>query len=338
MIRGLRQSTLRLIWGEDQHRLLPIDAAPLLGGETVEDRRRVERQSALWMGLCHIQDEPADLWRECAIIDISPLGVGIDLCHPDPVELLGMWHDGELRLHLSRRITVRLKLGPSIDMTVAGEVRNAGSRPEGIVRAGIEFVGLTTAERSIVDLLTLRAVQTRARVSGGAPDLSVVAAEPSAKQVSLSPCRVWEQGGVDLAVGVQQRVEAQHAVGTVAQRAQVLPSQPDVSPSSADVAPSNVAPLEPGPGDLDRLGRGPGVPSQRREDWMGLAGAPVDVAFRVIPQLFVKFWVRPVVHRMSRVGLPIPLVGASRTIEDGVRSESTLGDSGSDPTQHDHGI
>jgi PilZ domain len=140
-MRGLRQSTLR-----------PIR------GETVEDRRRAERQSAFWRGRCHIQDEPLDLWRECAIIDVSTLGVGIDLCHPDPVELLGMWQDGELRLDVSRRITLRLELGPSVDMTVAGEVRNAGSGPDGIVRAGIEFVGLTETERSILDLLERRAM------------------------------------------------------------------------------------------------------------------------------------------------------------------------------------
>lgn len=139
-MRGLRQSTLR-----------PI------GGETVEDRRRAERQTASWMGRCHIQDEPLDLWRECAIIDVSTIGVGIDVCYPDPVELLGMWQDGELRLDVSRRITLRLELGPSVDMTIAGEVRNAGSGPDGIVRAGIEFVGLTETERSILDLLERRA-------------------------------------------------------------------------------------------------------------------------------------------------------------------------------------
>jgi hypothetical protein len=105
------------------------------------------------MGSCHVADEPSDLWRECAIIDVSTLGVGIELCHPDPVDLLGLWHDGELRLHFSRRVTVRFELGPSLSMRVAGEVRNAGSRPNGIVRAGIEFVGLTEAERSIVDRL-----------------------------------------------------------------------------------------------------------------------------------------------------------------------------------------
>jgi hypothetical protein len=105
------------------------------------------------MGACHVEDEPSDLWWECAIIDISTLGLGIELCHPDPVELLGLWQRGELQLQVSRRIAVRLDLGPSVDMTVAGEVRNAGSGPNGIVRAGIEFVGLTEPESSMVDHL-----------------------------------------------------------------------------------------------------------------------------------------------------------------------------------------
>jgi hypothetical protein len=105
------------------------------------------------MASCHVEDWPSDLWRECAIIDVSTLGLGIELLHPDPVELLGLWRDGELRLDETRRITVGLELGPSVDITVSGELRNAGSQPDGIVRAGIEFVGLTEAERSMVDHL-----------------------------------------------------------------------------------------------------------------------------------------------------------------------------------------
>lgn len=118
----------------------------------MENRRRAERQSALWMGRCHIEDEPSDLWRECTIIDVSTLGMGIDLGHPDPVELLGLWRDGVLRLDVDRRMTVRLEPDPSVDVTVAGELRNAGSGPDGIARAGIEFVGLTESEGSVVDL------------------------------------------------------------------------------------------------------------------------------------------------------------------------------------------
>jgi hypothetical protein len=133
----------------------------------VEDRRRAIRQSALWMASCHIQEEPSDLWRECAVTDVSTLGMGIDLCHPDPVELLGMWEDVELRLHLSRRITVQLELGPSVEMRIAGEVRNARWQTDGIVRAGMEFVGLTGTELSIVRFLERRAVKTQPRHARG---------------------------------------------------------------------------------------------------------------------------------------------------------------------------
>jgi hypothetical protein len=104
-----------------------------------------------------MEDEAPDLWRECTIIDVSTHGVGLDLRHPDPIELLGLWQDGALRLDVSRRITVHLETDASVDMAVAGDVRNAGSRPDGFVRAGIEFAGLTDIERSIVDLTNVTA-------------------------------------------------------------------------------------------------------------------------------------------------------------------------------------
>jgi hypothetical protein len=43
-----------------------------------------------------------------------------------------------------------------------GEVRNVRPGPGGIVRAGIEFVGLIDAERSLVDLLEYDSVITPA--------------------------------------------------------------------------------------------------------------------------------------------------------------------------------
>jgi hypothetical protein len=101
------------------------------------------------MARCQIEGEPSERWLECAIFDITTLGMGIDLCHPGATELL------------SRRITVLLELGPSVDMTVTGEVRHAGSEPDGVVRAGIEFVALTETERSIVDLLERQAPPPR---------------------------------------------------------------------------------------------------------------------------------------------------------------------------------
>ena len=117
----------------------------------MENRRRVERKTAFSLSRCHIEDEPSDPWRECAIFDVSTLGVGIDLCRPDAAELL------------SRRVTVLVELGPSFDITVAGEVRNAESVSDDIVRVGIEFVGLTETERAIVDILERRGVSVARR-------------------------------------------------------------------------------------------------------------------------------------------------------------------------------
>jgi hypothetical protein len=97
------------------------------------------------MGRCQVEGESSDEWRACAIFDVSTLGVGIDLPHPRASQLL------------SRRITALLELGRSVDVTITGEVRSAESAPDGIVRAGMEFVGLSETESAIVDLLERRA-------------------------------------------------------------------------------------------------------------------------------------------------------------------------------------
>jgi len=107
----------------------------------VENRRRAERQSAMWMGSCHVEGDPADLWRDCGVFDISARGVGMDLRYPDSSGLVG------------RRMSVRLPIGSSMDITLTGEVRNAKPGPDEIVRAGIEYIDLSNTERVIVDLL-----------------------------------------------------------------------------------------------------------------------------------------------------------------------------------------
>lgn len=112
----------------------------------MENRRRAERQSAVWMGSCHVEGEPSHLWRDCGVFDFSGLGVGMDLRHPASTDLVG------------HRVSVRLPVGASMDITLTGEVRNAKAGPGGIVRAGVEFADLSETERSIVDLLELGSV------------------------------------------------------------------------------------------------------------------------------------------------------------------------------------
>ena len=105
------------------------------------NRRRAQRQSVVWMGSCHVEGEPSDLWRDCGVFDFSNFGLGMDLRHPS--DLVGC------------RVSVRLPVGASIDVTLTGEVRNAKAGPDGVVRVGIEFMGLSKTECSIVDLLNL---------------------------------------------------------------------------------------------------------------------------------------------------------------------------------------
>ena len=107
----------------------------------MEDRRRAERQTAVWIGLCHVQGDSRERWRDCGVFDLSEFGVGMDLRHPDPSDLVG------------RSVSVRLPIGVSMDMTLTGGVRNAKDGPDGIVRIGVEFEDVSDTERSIVDVL-----------------------------------------------------------------------------------------------------------------------------------------------------------------------------------------
>jgi hypothetical protein len=111
------------------------------GGVIVENRRRAERRSGVWMGTCQVEGDAPNLTRECGIFDISILGVGMDFHYADPMRLEG------------RSVSVHLPLGDSIEVQCSGVVRNVRPGPGGIVRAGVEFTDLMDSERSIVDLL-----------------------------------------------------------------------------------------------------------------------------------------------------------------------------------------
>ena len=107
----------------------------------MENRRRADRQTAVWIGLCHVHGDSFESWRDCGVFDLSALGVGMDLRHPNASALLG------------RSVSVRLPIGVSMDMTLTGEVRNASAGPDGIVRIGVEFEDVSDTERYIVDLI-----------------------------------------------------------------------------------------------------------------------------------------------------------------------------------------
>ncbi|MFZ0249591.1 MAG: PilZ domain-containing protein [Acidimicrobiales bacterium] len=108
----------------------------------MEFRRRVPRQIASWSGVCQIEGEPAGQRRECRVLDISELGVGILLTDVQPGELIG------------RRIIVESPtMGTAVNVRLEGEVRNAVPMRDESVRVGIEFMGLTELEHSVVKAL-----------------------------------------------------------------------------------------------------------------------------------------------------------------------------------------
>jgi hypothetical protein len=111
------------------------------GGGIVENRRRAERQPAIWIGTWQYEGDSTQPWRDCGVFDVSNVGLGADLRLPDAGEIVG------------RRILVRLPVGASIDVVFSGEVKNAKAGPEDIVRVGIEFAELTEDERSIIGSL-----------------------------------------------------------------------------------------------------------------------------------------------------------------------------------------
>lgn len=108
----------------------------------MEFRRRVPRQTAGWIGYCHIEGEPVDQPRECRILDISEFGVGIALKLPPRSKLVG------------RHVSVETPtFGASVNVRLEGTVRNSVTTDGGSVRLGIEFVGLTEVELSLVKAL-----------------------------------------------------------------------------------------------------------------------------------------------------------------------------------------
>jgi hypothetical protein len=91
-------------------------------------RRAVPRQPADWFGFYRFDNDDNEPWRCCRVIDISPLGVGLELFATSPDE------------DLARPITVTIEL--------RGETRNVVPGDAGhTTRLGVEFATPTEAAK-----------------------------------------------------------------------------------------------------------------------------------------------------------------------------------------------
>jgi hypothetical protein len=111
----------------------------------VLERRLASRQASGWSGTCLIEDDVlTKRWRECSVLDISPFGLGITLADylADQPELVG------------RNVAVEFPaVSDWVSIRLEGKIKNAALIRPGLVRAGIEFVGLSEAEQAIATVL-----------------------------------------------------------------------------------------------------------------------------------------------------------------------------------------
>jgi hypothetical protein len=114
----------------------------------MEYRRRAPRVTTGWPGRYIVEDDPHSGWNECRVLDISLIGVGLELFGDTDIDLLGH----QLIVH------VQTPVGESVSIRLVGRVMNTGRGNEGGTRAGLEFVGLSDTEQSILKALELMRV------------------------------------------------------------------------------------------------------------------------------------------------------------------------------------
>jgi hypothetical protein len=108
----------------------------------MEHRRRVPRQPAGWFAKCVLEEDSEQPWSQCQVIDISTIGAGLEV------------HGMANRFLIGKVIVVEVTAPTDADFSARfiGEIKNAGEVPHGGIRIGIEFVGLSRTERSILDV------------------------------------------------------------------------------------------------------------------------------------------------------------------------------------------
>ncbi len=95
------------------------------------------RQSAAWAGMLPIEGDSPFGFRECRVVDISMLGLGITLNHPSPSELLG------------RRIFVDVPAASdSLSIRFEGDIGNVGPTQNGAVRVDSSSMAPRNRSRS----------------------------------------------------------------------------------------------------------------------------------------------------------------------------------------------
>jgi hypothetical protein len=112
-------------------------------------RRRLPRQQADWHGTYTVERDPIGTWGACEILDISILGIGVELFEgPD----LSVGSADEL---IGCRILVQVQTpaGASVTLQMGGEIRYVAKGSRGGTRVGVSFIDLSETEQAILNVL-----------------------------------------------------------------------------------------------------------------------------------------------------------------------------------------
>jgi hypothetical protein len=107
-------------------------------------RRRAPRaRTEPWPGKYVIDDDTWSVWNECRLLDISVLGIGLELLGPVAPNLVGR----PLVIHID------VAGGQALSLRFAGTVRYLGPGQLGGTKVGVEFTSLSDDERSVLSLM-----------------------------------------------------------------------------------------------------------------------------------------------------------------------------------------
>ena len=96
-----------------------------------------------WSGKCIVEDDPEAGWHECRLVDISLLGLGLEIMGEVPPDVIG------------HHVVVHVEVGGggSISLRFSGMVRRLRAGERGWTRAGLEFEGLSETEQSVLKVI-----------------------------------------------------------------------------------------------------------------------------------------------------------------------------------------
>ena len=104
------------------------------------ERRTVPREPAGWLARYQVVGRPELGWGECRVLDVSPVGVGLELFGPWPRDGI----DAELL------VCIDPATEPEQGTQLPATVRNSSAGRFGFLRVGIEFVSLDAEQRAFL--------------------------------------------------------------------------------------------------------------------------------------------------------------------------------------------